>query len=53
MPVLTFFPIHFIHQLARVSAFLTRRIPEICDVSIEDVRQLDDSEEESARLAID
>jgi hypothetical protein len=29
--------------LARVSAYLVKRIPEICDVSIEDPQQLDDS----------
>ncbi|CAN8066926.1 unnamed protein product [Agarophyton chilense] len=36
--------------LARVSAYLTDRIPEICDVEIEDVQQLEDSEAESNRL---
>jgi hypothetical protein len=34
--------------LARVSAFLTARIPEICDVDIEDASQLDDSEQAAA-----
>jgi hypothetical protein len=36
--------------LARVAAYLTARIPEICQVDIEDARQLDDSEEEGARV---
>lgn len=35
--------------LARVSAYLVKRIPEICDVDIEDVSQLDDSEEQLER----
>jgi hypothetical protein len=36
--------------LARVSSYLMTRIPEVCDVSIEDPRQLEDSEAESTRL---
>jgi hypothetical protein len=32
-----------IDVLSRVSAYLMKRIPEICDVSIEDPQQLDDS----------
>lgn len=34
--------------LARVASFLTSRIPEICDVDIEDQSQLDDSEQAAA-----
>jgi len=30
-------------QFARVSAYLQERIPEICDLEIEDVSQLDDN----------
>lgn len=36
--------------LARVSSFLTQRIPEVCEVEIEDPKQLEDTEEEGARL---
>lgn len=36
--------------LARVAAYLQSRIPEILDVSIEDARQLSDTEEETSRL---
>lgn len=39
-------------KLARVSTYLMERIPEICEVDIEDMRQLEDSEEESARLGV-
>lgn len=38
----------FWHQrsevLARVGSFLQERIPEICDVEIEDMSQLDDAD---------
>jgi hypothetical protein len=33
--------------LARVAAFIVKEIPEICDVSIEDVAQLDDKDPET------
>jgi hypothetical protein len=33
--------------LARVAAFVVNAIPEICDVSIEDVAQLDDRDKET------
>jgi hypothetical protein len=35
--------------LTRVAAFLEARIPEICDVSIEDVAQLDDADKVAQR----
>lgn len=38
-------------KLARVSAYLMERIPEICDTDVEDSQQLEDSEEEGARTS--
>lgn len=50
--LLTFFFLNLLMKLKRVATFLMQRIPEAVDVEIEDPAQLEDSEEESARLAL-
>lgn len=40
------------YKLSRVSAYLMQRIPEICDIEVEDPNQLDDTDAQPPPLNI-